>query len=280
MISYLLKYIKKRIKWFVNLIKSYFNKIKITFYVFLQKVFKLNLLTYDESHNYVLKKVNYTVLNGPFKDMKYINKSNGSELFPKLIGYYEYCIQHIIEEIIKYPYKNYIDIGCAEGYYAVGLAYRISKFRNDFTVYAYDINSAAINNLKELANRNNVTEFIVINQLFKIEDFNHFVGESVVICDIEGAEKELLNPQIANKLYDFDILVEVHDEGKKSNLIKSILKERFSKTHIIEIIDFNQYDKHIFKYIHVDFERKFMDEGRRYGIEWMWIKKIKSSTFH
>ena len=76
------------------------------------------------------------VLNGPFKGMKYPEfLSLGSTLIPKLIGSYEAELHPIIDEIIACGYEEIWDVGCAEGYYAVGLALMspTSKIR------AYDI---------------------------------------------------------------------------------------------------------------------------------------------
>jgi hypothetical protein len=41
------------------------------------------------------------ILNGPFKDMKYINTSNHSSLLPKIIGSYEEPIHRWILDILE-----------------------------------------------------------------------------------------------------------------------------------------------------------------------------------
>jgi len=78
-----------------------------------------------------------TVLNGPFKGIKYIDLSIGSKILPKLAGSYEEPIHKWINEIIeKNCYSTIINVGCAEGYYAVGFSKAISKTK----VLAFDIN--------------------------------------------------------------------------------------------------------------------------------------------
>ena len=65
-----------------------------------------------------------TIAAGPFAKMKYSFESHGSSIVPKLVGSYEAPLESWIEEAIKNGYNRIIDIGCAEGYYAVGLAFR------------------------------------------------------------------------------------------------------------------------------------------------------------
>ena len=96
---------------------------------------------------------NKSVKNGIFKGMKYINTSHGSAFLPKLIGSYE-CELHedIINFLNKNTYKNIVIIGCAEGYYAVGLAL-LSKHSY---IHAYDINEKDLSLCSKLSKINNI----------------------------------------------------------------------------------------------------------------------------
>src|SRR5450432_1000849 len=69
------------------------------------------------------------VLAGPFAGMIYVEQSVGSLLLPKLVGSYECEIKNIVEEICTGDYDTIIDVGSAEGYYAVGFARRMSDVR-------------------------------------------------------------------------------------------------------------------------------------------------------
>ncbi len=60
-------------------------------------------------------------------------------------------------------------------------------------------------------------------------------GKSLVFCDCEGYEIELLNPDTAPKLKTADILVELHDLFKPG--ITPTLIERFQDSHDIQLID-------------------------------------------
>src|ERR1041385_2176536 len=61
---------------------------------------------------------------GPFAGMHYVSNSVGSAYLPKLLGIYERELTEVLEtECARQP-GLIVDIGAAEGYYAVGLALR------------------------------------------------------------------------------------------------------------------------------------------------------------
>jgi len=73
---------------------------------------------------------------GPFQGLKYPELAGfGSELYPKLLGCYEVELFDWVERIRPNYYDKIVNIGCAEGYYAVGLGL---MFENSL-VYAYDL---------------------------------------------------------------------------------------------------------------------------------------------
>ncbi len=66
---------------------------------------------------------------GPFAGMRYIDHSIGSAYLPKLLGTYERELGMVIEEICSCRPGLIVDVGAAEGYYAVGLALRNPRAR-------------------------------------------------------------------------------------------------------------------------------------------------------
>jgi predicted O-methyltransferase YrrM len=158
------------------------------------------------------------------------NSSEGCHI-AKLIGCYEQPLQPFIEEAISSPYTHILNIGCAEGYYAVGMARRMTNTQ----ILAFDLNLKAQEVCSALAKKNGVTERVTVGNLFKPQDFERYQGTStLVLCDIEGAEKELLNPEIASALKAMDLIVESHEclaPGITQNLI-----DRFKETHHITIV--------------------------------------------
>ena len=68
------------------------------------------------------------VRHGPFAGLQYPELTAvGSALYPKLLGSYQREIQGWIEEICAAGYSEIVDVGFAEGYYAVGLARRLPR---------------------------------------------------------------------------------------------------------------------------------------------------------
>ncbi len=66
---------------------------------------------------------------GPFAGMRYVDTSVGSCFIPKLLGTYERELASKVEWICRQQPELVVDIGAAEGYYAIGLAMRIPAAR-------------------------------------------------------------------------------------------------------------------------------------------------------
>lgn len=217
------------------------------------------------------------ISSGPFKDMRYISQAHGSALSPKLIGTYERELHSIIEEIADNPYERIVDVGSAEGYYAVGLTYIYrKKGHKNFKVYAYDINQKAQGALKKLALLNNVAEHIEIRTLCDHKELNSFMGKNtIVICDIEGSEIQLLNPSKSDNLYNVDMLVEVHD-GEESYITDQLV-DRFRKTHSINLIHFTSrtYKESPWWLLFKSVRYGSVSEGRKKGLKWMYLKVLR-----
>ena len=132
------------------------------------------------------------VLNGPFNGMKYPGfRSKSSSLYSKLIGSYEMEISDYIFSAIDNKYEQVIDVGCAEGYYAVGLALKIEKA----IIYAYDIDAEARKLTSKMAFINGVKERVIVRKNINSSSFNEFdfSKSTLIICDIEGEERLIFN---------------------------------------------------------------------------------------
>ena len=196
--------------------------------------------------NTIVQEHGFIVQSGPFKGMELYKDVSEGCFAPKLLGCYEQELHHVINSIVKTGYKNVVNIGCAEGYYAVGLARLLPK---DIKTYAYDINPEARRICKEVATINGVENRIEIAGEFGPEDFEAFTEEkSLLICDIEGAELELLHPAVTPALTKVDILVELHDVFNSD--ISKIIMERFKPSHSIEYIEMGNRDINEFPDLH------------------------------
>ena len=59
------------------------------------------------------------------------------------------------------------------------------------------------------------------------------MGKSLIFCDIEGGEDQLLDPEASEEITNFDIIVEVRIS--KVGLIET-LKSRFAQTHNLTFV--------------------------------------------
>jgi Met-10+ like-protein len=179
------------------------------------------------------------VAQGPFRGMRYISSAFCSELLPKLVGTYERELYPAIEAICLAGCDRIVDIGAAEGYYAVGMAVR----NPDAEVVAFEMNPSARYYLRRLADRNEVSERVQILSLCELHSLASTLAGArrpAVICDCEGAEDELLRPDQIDPLRRAYLLVETHD-GLETDAgiltgITDRLHERFEPTHTIELI--------------------------------------------
>ncbi|MGZ5051294.1 MAG: hypothetical protein ACXWF8_10260 [Methylobacter sp.] len=184
--------------------------------------------------NTLLKIQGTVVSDGPLKGLDFLAESAEGCHIAKLLGCYEQPLLPYIEAAIQANYPLILNIGCAEGYYAVGMARRMPETR----VLAFDLNPNAQQVCKKLADKNGVADRITIGALFKVEDFAAYAGERVlVLCDIEGAERDLLNPEIAPALAGMDLIVESHECMHPG--ITKLLLDRFTATHDIILVEDN-----------------------------------------
>lgn len=182
--------------------------------------------------NTLLQHQGTLVLSGPLKGMDFLPQSAEGCHIAKLLGCYEQPLLPHIEAAIQAAYPVVLNIGCAEGYYAAGMARRMAATR----VFAFDLNPKARQVCATLAAKNRVAERVSIGALFKPEDFAAWAGQEVlVLCDIEGAERDLLDLDVAPALAGMDVIVESHECLIPG--ITRLLIERFSATHSISLVE-------------------------------------------
>lgn len=175
-----------------------------------------------------------TVQAGPFAGMAFVERSTEGCHVPKLLGCYEEELHTVIGDLSSNRYDCLLNIGCAEGYYAVGL----KRVLPDIRVCAFDIDESAQRACRSLAARNDVE--IEVGGEFAAENFADFDGRVLIWCDIEGAEVELLDPVKAPALRRMDLVVELH----KTSLghARDMVPQRFADSHEIDIITARGHD--------------------------------------
>ena len=260
---------------------TYFNKSKMVQYInFISAEIKKRV---KKKKLYGIMQVLYSkngsieVLRGPFQGMVYPEFiSTGSVLYPKLSGIYEKEIQPIFDTIKLKKYKYIYDIGCAEGYYAIGLKRAIPEAE----VYAFDIDAHAQKLCANMAKANHVKIHIEgecsVERLISMD----FSGEvpSLIISDCEGAERELFTSAVIDNLKNCECLIEVHDWLQYDTPTLDKLIKDFESTHNYKLVyGVDDYEK-VYRYQVKEFERltieeKFMvmaEHRKRLG-EWLYF---------
>ncbi len=183
------------------------------------------------------KECGLIVQTGPFVGMTYVSEAICSSLVPKLLGSYEAELHALLTQIVTRDYQTVIDVGCAEGYYAVGLALRLPRAR----VYAFDINARARELCAKLALANKVAERVIVADKCDHEKLNSLIhGRTLIVCDCEGCELQLLDPALAPELKKSDLLVELHDTIDPR--ITPTILSRFTLSHEITLVDSGERD--------------------------------------
>jgi len=219
-----------------------------------------------------------SVLHGPFKGMVYPEfKSIGSAIAPKVLGSYERELHQILEEICLNDYSEIVDVGCAEGYYAVGLAMRLPKAK----VFAFDINDEAIHLCKQMAQLNNVAERLITGSFCDANVLQSipYTKRALIISDCEGYEKQLFTKDIVPTLATHDLLIEVHDFLDIE--ISSVIRQRFGSTHSIttirsidDITKAHTYEYDELRKYSLDVRRRFLGENRPHIMEWLYMTPL------
>jgi hypothetical protein len=173
----------------------------------------------------ILRNSGTRIQSGPFAGMDYLEGQTEGALAPRLLGSYERELHPYIARFAAAEPAAVVDIGCAEGYYAVGLARLMPKT----VVHAFDINPSAREYCASLAAKNGVSDRVLIGELFEGDHFADFARGTLVIVDIEGAEVDLLDPVRFPGLLNLDLIVETHPGARPG--ATEIIQSRFAASH-------------------------------------------------
>jgi len=159
-------------------------------------------------------------------------RSVGSALLPKLLGSYESELHAGLEQLLANEYDTVVDVGCAEGYYAVGLGLRLGKAE----IYAFDTDSRGRAACAEMARLNGVDSRVHIGGLCdkKVLHSLPLGAKALIVADCEGYEKELFDGEMCRFLARHSLIIEAHDFIDID--ISSCLRASLSGLHHVQSI--------------------------------------------
>jgi hypothetical protein len=214
------------------------------------------------------------VAYGPFKGMKLSRNVwwGQFDLITKILGVYE---EHVLKKLFKISKKvdvPFIDIGAADGYFAVGMAF--GGYFNK--VYAYEISLKGRERLLENIQANNSEDRVFIKEEANYKSLEQLISlhkGAVILVDIEGDEYDLLNADLLRLLRNCYVICELHpwlvDQGIEK---EELLIEEAQRIFDISLMQRDSYSPNCFTelYDFTDEERLVaFGEGREKNMRWL-----------
>jgi hypothetical protein len=220
---------------------------------------------------------------GPLAGMRYVETAHGSSLLPKVAGTYELEIQPETVDRIRAARRRIVDLGAAEGYYAVGSLVLNPAIRS----VAYESTAAARAVCLEMAQRNQVADRLQIKGHCSVADLRQELAANdvdLLIVDIEGGELEVLDPVQIPALADVPIIVELHDVFIPG--LKEQLRQRFEPTHSIREFTARERTVQDLKApwlrwsaaLSAPFADRLLNERRPPGMSWYLLEPFRASA--
>lgn len=179
------------------------------------------------------------VMYGPFRGLKLSHSPWWGELDlgSQCLGLYEKELLDYFDSIPSGKFSTFIDIGAADGYYAIGLL----KAKIVPTVLCFEMSAkgrdAIKNNWEENGQPDTLHIFDEATPSSLSQISSEALKKSLVLIDIEGAEFELLTDEVLQQFKDSTIIVEIHNWVDSFIDKYSALIARLERLFSIAIID-------------------------------------------
>lgn len=200
------------------------------------------------------------------------------DLLSKYLGQYESHILSKLRELSK-NYDHFIDIGAADGYYAIGLVH--SKLYK--TATCFEISEKGRSVISENAILNNQSENIKIYGEANKDTLEKEIDAAkscLILCDIEGAEFDLFSKEVLKVLRNCALIIELHDEvigGEKDRRQRLMNNaQEFFEINFIERDNPTPNDFEELKGWKDDLRQLAFSEGRPCRMDWILLTPRKT----
>jgi hypothetical protein len=224
------------------------------------------------------------VLGGPFRGMRQAlpmcDETGPGEDLLVVLGVYEREIHGVVEEACSLRPRLVVNVGGYRGYYGVGLGLRL----NEAAVVVYETNATNHRYIRLNAEQNGLTN-VEVRGSCGIDELRECIerhvpdsssraarGDVLIVCDIDGGERTLMDPVAVPRLRTAAILLEVHGPD-----MRELMTSRFSASHDLRYFPIQPHTSEEFLYRpwYTTFsdlafllaEREIADD---YG--WFWMK--------
>lgn len=186
------------------------------------------------------------ILAGPFAGVVLEKLNWGRRDFVAYSGgiYEKEVLSYLVNT--KGHFKTFVDIGAADGYYAV------STLKNNFFeyVHAFEKSSTSRKIIKFNAELNQVSRKLSIHGKFDI-GFERYLGvdfdwgSTLILSDIEGAEFELFDADLLTGISGAHIIIELHKRDRGDVEIQQF-QELLAEFNAISII--KSHERNVYKF--------------------------------
>jgi len=215
-----------------------------------------------------------TVQYGPFKGLKLSPRTwwGETDRASMLFGLYEKEVLDSLQNIPK-RYKIFIDLGAADGYYAIGVLAN-NLFERSI---CFEISDQGQKTIEDNAKLNNVLDRIEIRGKANKKFYDEFKpgarAEAVLFVDIEGAEFDLIDKETFHAFHTSIIFIELHDwffaDGEEK---VQRMKRDSSSTHVTTELTMGARDPSVFSELiklHDNDRWLICSEGRGQRMTWL-----------
>jgi hypothetical protein len=185
--------------------------------------------------NYLFDLYGGVVAAGPFQGLRLLREVcwGVGDNAAKLVGLYEAELHSALRDFAASPPPAVVNVGCAEGYYAVGLA----RLFPQAAVYAFDIELKAQLICRQTAALNGVAERVSVLGACAPATLLELLRRhpaALLVIDCEGYEKELLAGDVLAAAAQAALIVECHDFVDPT--ITPTLVDRLGAGHVVEVV--------------------------------------------
>jgi hypothetical protein len=170
---------------------------------------------------------------GPFVGLRYPADRLADVDTPvgKLTGVYEEEIHQPFEAAIARGVTTFLDVGCADGYYAVGMPYRSPGL----ITHAFDLSADARELCRRVARINDLEDRVNVGKRFSARSLDNLNTDgALMLCDIEGGEVRLFDRELVRRLTNTTVVIEVHEDFRPG--AGSDLTSRFAGSHSVRMV--------------------------------------------
>jgi hypothetical protein len=218
-----------------------------------------------------------TVSHGPFAGLLFPAGSrpeNTPALAAMLLGSFEVELHNIISTLVEKQFKTIINVGAAEGYYAVGMALKCPQSN----IVAFEMDEVMQQRCCDMAIVNGVKDKLTILGECSAKSFDDMKLDNIlIIMDCEGAEADILDDGCVNKLKKSWLLIELHDALRPG--CSRAIHKRFFKTHDMKFISSSYRDPGQFNLPEklTRRQKKILLDEKRLGVqEWVLLSPMET----